>query len=113
MNSESFTTCKYISHIPVKSKLLKENWESEDDQEYRPYGIVGINDGLIKYSLLAVEDNLDHKFESISSYNFGTEGILTELWPGGHDMTSLNAVTLYMVPNTTLVRRIAPLPPCE
>jgi len=48
---------KYISHIPVTLKPLKKDCESEDDQENRPYGIVGINDGLIKHPVLAVEDN--------------------------------------------------------
>jgi len=58
LDSEKFTTTyKYISHIRIKTKPLKENWESEDDQENRPYGIVGINDGLIKHPVLAVEDN--------------------------------------------------------
>jgi len=57
LNLEAFTTYKYISHIPVTLKPLKKDCESEDDQENRPYGIVGINDGLIKHPVLAVEDN--------------------------------------------------------
>ena len=37
------------------------------------------------------------------------EEVLTELWPGGHDLTSCRALALYTVPITTLVRMMAPL----
>ena len=70
LDSKISTTYKYISYMAQsKSKPSKRDWKSEGDQENRPYGVVGINDGLVKYPVLAVEDNLQNPYVcgSISS----------------------------------------------